>query len=304
MEACCPPESAIFESIIMSFVVYKSSAGSGKTSTLVTEFLCIALNTDDPSTFRHTLAITFTNKAAHEMKERVLLALQHFSTPESTEDVHIANAICQRLGIDKAELSKRSRFLLTDLLHHYADLSISTIDSFVSRLVHLFAYDLNLPFQFRVELKNEELLEQAIDELLDDTGKENELLTKILTQFILHQTEQEGSRRIESELLQVGKALLKNELKPVFDALSDVSEGTYITLQRDWQAQINQFEAQCATVGKESIAFINSLGLAIQDFKGGERSSLAKSFVMLQNPKVVRTKFINKEAEKFIAGED
>jgi len=288
----------------MSFVVYKSSAGSGKTSTLVTEFLCIALDTDSPSTFRHTLAITFTNKAAHEMKERVLQALQHFSMLESTEDVHIADAICSRLSIDKAELGKRAKFLLTDLLHHYADLSISTIDSFVSRLVHLFAYDLNLPFQFRVELKNEELLQQAIDELLDQTGKENTLLTKILTQFILHQTEQEGSRRIESELLNVGKALLKNELKPVFDALSDVSEDTYISLQREWQKQISQFESHCATLGKESLDFIESLGIAIKDFKGGERSGLAKSFIMLQNPKLVRTKFINKEAEKFIAGED
>ena len=50
--------------------IYKSSAGSGKTYTLVKEFLRIALKS--PDKFRHILAITFTNKAANEMKERII----------------------------------------------------------------------------------------------------------------------------------------------------------------------------------------------------------------------------------------
>ena len=57
----------------MSFTVYKSSAGSGKTSTLVKEYLKIVL--DNPAKFRNILAITFTNKAAAEMKERIITAL-------------------------------------------------------------------------------------------------------------------------------------------------------------------------------------------------------------------------------------
>ena len=53
----------------MPLVVYKSSAGSGKTSTLVREYLKLTL--DNPWQFRNVLAITFTNKAANEMKERL-----------------------------------------------------------------------------------------------------------------------------------------------------------------------------------------------------------------------------------------
>jgi ATP-dependent exoDNAse (exonuclease V) beta subunit len=49
-----------------NFLIYRSSAGSGKTYTLVKEYLKIVLN--NPSEFRHTLAVTFTNKAADEMK--------------------------------------------------------------------------------------------------------------------------------------------------------------------------------------------------------------------------------------------
>ena len=58
----------------MSFVVYKSSAGSGKTFTLVKEYLKLVLSDEQtpPQKYRHVLAVTFTNKAAAEMKERVI----------------------------------------------------------------------------------------------------------------------------------------------------------------------------------------------------------------------------------------
>jgi ATP-dependent helicase len=64
----------------MSLDVYKSSAGSGKTTTLVNEYLKIALK--NPHSFRHILAITFTNKAANEMKERVISVLKELSSKD------------------------------------------------------------------------------------------------------------------------------------------------------------------------------------------------------------------------------
>ncbi len=60
------------------FKIYSSSAGSGKTYTLTKEYLKLALQHDNPNYFRHILAITFTNDAASEMKERILLALKGF----------------------------------------------------------------------------------------------------------------------------------------------------------------------------------------------------------------------------------
>lgn len=64
----------------MNFTVYKSSAGSGKTYTLVKEYLKIALCTELADNYRGILAITFTNKAASEMKERVFLSLKALSS--------------------------------------------------------------------------------------------------------------------------------------------------------------------------------------------------------------------------------
>ena len=68
-----------------TFQVYNASAGSGKTFTLVKEYLKILLVSDDIFTFQKILAITFTNKAAGEMKERVLKNLQEFSEGEKND---------------------------------------------------------------------------------------------------------------------------------------------------------------------------------------------------------------------------
>ncbi len=53
----------------MGLVIYKSSAGSGKTFTLVKEYLKIVLQ--NPNDYKHILAMTFTNKATEEMKSRI-----------------------------------------------------------------------------------------------------------------------------------------------------------------------------------------------------------------------------------------
>ena len=51
-------------------LAYRASAGSGKTFTLTKEFLLMLFK--DEMSFRHILAITFTNKASTEMKSRII----------------------------------------------------------------------------------------------------------------------------------------------------------------------------------------------------------------------------------------
>ena len=54
-----------------AFSIYNASAGSGKTYTLVKEYLKIILKAKHNDAYRNILAITFTNKAAAEMQERI-----------------------------------------------------------------------------------------------------------------------------------------------------------------------------------------------------------------------------------------
>ncbi len=133
-----------------NFVVYKSSAGSGKTFTLVKEFLKLALANKYSLTkdYKAILAVTFTNKAASEMKWRVIKALQEISNDKNE---FLTKLVASELNISSHDLKERAGIVLTDVLHNYSDLSIGTIDSFTHRIIKTFALDLHLPINFQIE---------------------------------------------------------------------------------------------------------------------------------------------------------
>ena len=134
-----------------NFVIYKSSAGSGKTFTLVKDYLKIALseNENPPQKYKSILAITFTNKAAAEMKERILAALKDLSEiPFSAKAETLGILLTQELNIDAETLSKRAKNLFSHIIHHYGNFSINTIDSFTHSIIRSFAFDMNAPDEF------------------------------------------------------------------------------------------------------------------------------------------------------------
>ena len=115
-----------------TFQVYNASAGSGKTYTLVKEYLKVLLNSKDIFQFQKVLAITFTNKAAAEMKARVLSNLEAFSEGEEND---LFCDIQKEIAIDKATIKERSKKILGVILQNYAAFSITTIDSLPIKLL-------------------------------------------------------------------------------------------------------------------------------------------------------------------------
>ena len=86
------------------FQVYNASAGSGKTFTLVKEYLKVLLNSEDIFSFQKILAVTFTNKAAGEMKERVLSSLEDFAAGKEND---LFNIIIKEIDADKPIIQPR-----------------------------------------------------------------------------------------------------------------------------------------------------------------------------------------------------
>ena len=125
-----------------SFKIYNASAGSGKTYTLVQEFLLILLANSDVNTFSQLLAITFTNKAANEMKHRIIDWLKKFSMPGYETNQDLIN-IREKLKNDGYHLTLedihfRSKKILDYVLHHYSTLNIGTIDKdYLIQVFHL-----------------------------------------------------------------------------------------------------------------------------------------------------------------------
>ena len=159
---------------VTPFKIYNASAGSGKTYTLVREFIVLALSEQRPDAFRSILAITFTNKASAEMKARVLDALEKMAN-EHPKTAHLVEEIAKKMGIKPELLPEKAANLLRSIMHQYGDFSIGTIDSFMHRVVRTFAYDLHLPVSFSVELDKDNLIKQAIDQILDLAGVDNDI---------------------------------------------------------------------------------------------------------------------------------
>ncbi|MFZ9733128.1 MAG: UvrD-helicase domain-containing protein, partial [Schleiferiaceae bacterium] len=163
--------------------VYSASAGAGKTFRLAVEYGAAALaQPDDPGAFRRILGLTFTNKAAHEMKDRVLRTLQTAVEAADPLADPIAGEIARLLEVDGDELRRRAERVLQAMLHDYGAVSLGTLDQFTHRLVRTFALELGLPSQFEVELDDDYLLDLAVYELMADLGTDPEL-TKLVLDF-------------------------------------------------------------------------------------------------------------------------
>ena len=197
------------------FVICRASAGSGKTYTLVRQFIEIAISEASDEQirirFRQILAITFTNKAANGMKARIMSRL-HDIVVNNPDVQKLVSEMADHLEISNEEVVRRCSVLQSAILHNYSDLSICTIDSFVHRIVRTFAHDLNLPMNFNVQIDNQEILQNVIDELLSLAGNPNETaLTRLLCAYTESRMESGKGYKIENTILELSKEVLKEE---------------------------------------------------------------------------------------------
>lgn len=228
----------------MSFTTYKSSAGSGKTTTLVVEYLTIALQSQQPDHYRRILAITFTNKAAQEMKERVMNSLRSFSqnAPNQQRYPVIYTKVKDALQLTDQQLKSRATETLKHILHNYSDFSISTIDSFTHKIIRTFAHDLKLPINFEVDLDNDALIKKSIDLLISRIG-ENPALTNTLVAFSTSKTAETKSWRIGDDLKEFARLLLRDDYDQYLEQLREVSLDRFIAARKEINKNIAALEA-------------------------------------------------------------
>jgi len=207
-----------------NFSVYKSSAGSGKTYTLVREYIALALQS--PAYFRHILAITFTNKAANEMKQRIIQGLVQLSDPEKYAKGAVVRFMLPDLekatGLSPDSIKVQANASLTKILHEYDDFSVRTIDSFVSRIIRTFAHDLHLPVDFEIEMDKDLMLDEAVDQLISKAGVDEDL-TKILIDFTEAKTEDEKSWQIEADIKKTSQFLFSEGSSAYISKLHGIS---------------------------------------------------------------------------------
>lgn len=249
---------------LATFQVYNASAGSGKTFTLVKEYLKVLLATENIFTFQKILAITFTNKAASEMKERVISSLEAFSEGKEND---LLNQILEEIPVDKAIIQERSKKILAAILQNYAAFSITTIDSFTHKVIKNFAYDLGLPLNFDVEMDASSLLHEAVDVLISKIGVHQQI-TKLLINYALDKIDEDKSWDISNDLNDFAQILLKEEAFNDFKVLSERSLDDFFTLRVKLINQNKILEKNFIAVGNQFLALIEKKGLEPQNFYG------------------------------------
>ncbi len=210
----------------MPLNLYEASAGSGKTYTIVKEYLDLLFVAYDPnhperleSALRSILAITFTNKAAAEMKERVLLSLKRLSENDQT--------LYPSFWKTYPDLSERAYAILTFLLHRYQWFTITTIDSFIQQLSRSIAFELNIPLAFQTLLDKKSLFEDILNDLLERFGQES-TITTILEDLIAAQLSHQASLSLDQHLLSQATTIYqeKNYI-PLIPVLEEMHQTTF-----------------------------------------------------------------------------
>ncbi|MBX9889949.1 MAG: UvrD-helicase domain-containing protein [Amoebophilaceae bacterium] len=250
-------------------LIYRASAGSGKTHTLVTHYIEWALRY--PDAFKHILAVTFTNAATQEMKQRIIAYLYSLSMGETTPLQQALVATGWTLESLQAESNK----VLAMILHNYGDFSVTTIDSFFYKIVQSFSKELGLSQRFSIEMDQSLALEEVVDEMITQLPNKP-FLQKGLVDFALHKLLQGQSWEVRKDIQQIGKELFQESFKQYEKALGATFQTTD-TFARFFVAihhLLDAFQHKMSNIGKAALTILAQEKCAPEDFAYGRQGVL------------------------------
>lgn len=251
-----------------NFQIYHSSAGSGKTYTLSLSFIALALQGNNfgyNNYYRRILAVTFTNKAATEMKERVLKYLNALSLKKDVDG--ILKWLLDNTQLDKDEIFNRSKDVHLHILHNYSDLAISTIDKFTYKIVRTFALDLGLSQNFELEMDNKKIIQPVVALLLNKISDSGGDLSSTLVNFALQKVEDGKSGNIENDLEEFSEQLFKENAQNYIANKSNLS--SYKKIREKLYIEKNNLCSKIKELSKDVSIFFDKHNLTKDCFKSG-----------------------------------
>jgi ATP-dependent exoDNAse (exonuclease V) beta subunit len=251
-----------------SFSIYDASAGSGKTYTLVKEYLRIILTSDKPDAYRNILAITFTNKAVHEMKSRIVSSLSEFaSDTPSPKAAILMQTLSGEISMSLSQIKEKAKQIIRHIIHNYAAFDISTIDKFTHKVIRAFARDLNLPMTFEVSLDTENLLTEAVDAIIAQAG-EDDVLTKLLVDFAMEKTDDDKSWDISREIMETGRLALNENNRSEMEHFKEKTIPEFTLIKNQLVEAAKQLEVRNVELAQLAIELLEKNAVDLKSFSG------------------------------------
>lgn len=278
-------------------VVYKASAGSGKTFTLAISY--IELLVENPQAYKEILAVTFTNKATAEMKERILSQLYGIWRGDADSTSYL-NVLIERTGKSEAEIRTKSGEALTLMLHDYNRFRVETIDSFFQSVMRNLARELELSPNLNVELDGTTVLSDAVDSLIEKLEPKSKILSWLI-EYIDEKIADNKRWNVSDDIKSFARNILSEEYIAKGVNLRETLKDTKVIpayrkelreLEKAATEQMKSFYQQFHSILEEN-------GLEPTDLKGGMRG-IGSYFNKLNNGNLsddIRNKTVEKSLD-------
>ncbi len=272
--------------------LYKASAGSGKTHLLTESYLKLAF--ENPDNFHKILAVTFTNKAAEEMKSRIIEDLN--AIIQKNESAQHFSGIQKYLNVKDAKIiSERAIRLRDNILHNYTLFNVSTIDSFVQKVIRAFSYEINLNSSYDIEMDTNRVISD-LTEILYNSIEDNKNLQDWLINYAEHKINQGENWDFRNEIKKLAEEIFKekfqslnqqqfnseekkkvlNDYFAILVSIKNRFESKMTNLSEKYQTIIEKFAVNPETLGN-NFKFIS--GHFLKKIPAKEYNDISKTFL-------------------------
>lgn len=255
-------------------LVLSASAGSGKTFSLVQDYLKLTLRSKESAVkFGKILSMTFTNKAAWEMKERIIQALDELAylannpLKKNGKADGFLKLTAENLKMKPEQVQENARYLLSKILHAYEDFNVITIDKFNLRLIRTFARELDIADNFEVEMSTDQYIEDVLDEIMSNIGREDhQELTKLALNYSKTNFEEGDKWDFRKSLVEFAKVLNKESNYSAVDRIQklDYTKEDFDNLMKEIYSLRSQHQIKC----QKAYDLFNSYNLEPNELPG------------------------------------
>ncbi len=224
------------------FTVLKASAGSGKTYALTERFVQFLLSARVPrNSLRNMLAITFSNNAAKEMKERTLSWLKEVYFGDEAK----VRELSKITSLDVGGMREQAGLLIGEILDSYSDFQVKTIDSFMATVFKASAIDFGYNPDFDILINNDLLMGYSFNLFMRNVrhGTTEAVCIEEIVDLLLEQ------KRVTEAYLWDPSTVLLDEIKKIYRKLS--SKGKLAAIE-DYGEDLNK-------VKDKIIALVNDI---------------------------------------------